>query len=301
MRVLLFILISCAASVFGQDKLFFTKFGKGNNTYWMLEPEKHADTTLIVVFLHGHGASNPANYGDWLLHLAEQKLIVVFPKFQTGAFVPDPFAEQDRIQQNIDSAQAYLVKKYGGSSRRIHFIGHSLGGLLAANIADDYGQNQKYKVSSLTLVQPGHKYVKIGTLRSYDHIDSTTRVICVSGSNDRTAGTTFGRYFMSHTPKIPEKNKIHFLLERRQHGSEVIGSTHEEPVCPSDKLDAGNRNPIIRGADLIGKTDLADRRCFWKMADALVAEPKEVDLKRLGDLGFWKDGEPIGSMEVVGL
>lgn len=290
-----FSLLWCLA----QQKVLFSKQGKGSDTYWMLEPEKGADTAKLVVFLHGHGASNPASYGDWLLHLADQKLIVIFPKFQTGAFIPDAVSGQRRIQQNIDSAQAYLIRKYGGSSRRLHFIGHSLGGLLAANLAEAYGASKKYKVASLTLVQPGHQFLKLGAIRSYDHIDSSARIVCVSGSNDRTAGTTFGTHLIANTPHVPDDRKIHFLLDRMEHGKEIIGSTHEEPVCPNEMLDAGNRNPIIRGATLVGKTDLADKCCFWRLADAVLAEPETLRLSDLSDLGKWNDGTPIGAMVVL--
>lgn len=280
-------------------KILFSEFGKGNETYWLIEPVRpDVKTAKLVVFLHGHGASNPDSYGNWILHLADQGYMVVFPKFQTGVFIPDPVAEEARIDANIDSAQAYLDRKYGKQPRQLHFIGHSLGGLLAANLADDYGGSGKYKVSSLTLVQPGHKYLKLGSLDSYNHLDSTVRIVCVSGSNDRTAGTTFSSYLMQHSPHVPSSQKIHFLLEKKRHRGETIGSTHEEPVCPNSVLDGGNHNPIIRGARLIGQTDRADY-CFWKTADALIADPAELQLKNLADIGKWKDGTAIGKMQVM--
>ncbi len=277
----------------------FYEFGESNEKFWLICPKDSLiNKEHLVVFLHGHGASNPATYGNWILHLIEQGFIVLFPKFQTGAFVPMPDTEAERIDVNIDDAFSFIEKTYNFRPKKIDFIGHSLGGLLAANLANLYGKTNKYEVASLTLVQPGFKYLKTGALSTYDSINPNARIICVTGNNDRTAGKTFSNYFMLNTTQISDKNKIHFHINKYDDVDEKIGSSHEEPVSPNDKLRSSNSNYMILGADLVGQTNLTDSLIFWKMSDYLLLEKTEP-MSSLSTIGFWSNGKPIGELSII--
>ena len=294
--ILLFIL--CYQSHFSQ-KLLYSQFEDSNERYWLLEP---ADSSInrenLIVFLHGHAASNPATYGDWLIHLVEQNYIVLFPKFQNGFFIPESAEESARVDKNIDSAIIYIQRKYNFKPANIHFIGHSLGGLIAANLTNEYGKTKKHNVATLTLVQPGHKYLKMGMMETYENFDTNLRIVCVSGQNDRTAGDRFAKHIIRNSPGVSPNNKIHFSIRSYRNKGEKIGSTHEEPVCPNNSLKASNLNPVILGAEVIGKTDLADSLIFWRIADHLISG-KTGDLESLRTIGKWNDGTPIGDLLIV--
>ncbi len=301
MRLLLSISIFLLHTLCYAADFTFTAFGSGNEKYWITAPSDSADNSKLVVFLHGHAASNPECYGDWILHLVDQGYIVLFPKYQNGTIplsVLDSEDEQRRVEANIDSATSWLNARFGVCDRALHFIGHSLGGVLAANVANHYGATKKYRVASLCLVQPGQKHFKLGALDLYSTLDTNLRIVCVSGSNDRTAGKTFSTNLMHRTQGIADTQKIHFLLERKQHRGEVIGSTHEEPVCPNTAISGSNMNAVIAGVRLVGKTDLADTHCFWRIADFLLREDP-APLSSLADLGTWPDGKFIGEMLIL--
>ena len=114
------------------------RYGTGGKEYWIFEPDSPKPRSApVVVFLHGWGGMNPLYYGAWLDHLVKRGNIVIYPRYQknllTGITEFTPNALQavkdavNRLQNEPGHVSADLT--------RFATVGHSLGGLLAANIA----------------------------------------------------------------------------------------------------------------------------------------------------------------------
>ncbi|MDX1942045.1 MAG: alpha/beta fold hydrolase, partial [Saprospiraceae bacterium] len=159
------------------------EFGKGAAKYWLIYNALDTNSKQrLIVFLHGYGASNPACYGGWIRHLVESGEVILFPKFQQGTFLPKPNKIERLVHESVESSLNYLKNKHNTVFDEIIFIGHSIGGIIAANLADEYGRTKKHYVAGLFLVQPGHKFLKLGRRSDYSEIDSRTKIIIIIGN-----------------------------------------------------------------------------------------------------------------------
>lgn len=298
------ILIHSLPCLISQDTFSMHEFGKGANKYWIIIPETDQPLNpTLVVFLHGYGASNPACYGGWIDEILQTNHIVLFPQFQTGTWLPKPNKFEERVDHAIQSSVKYVKSIRELDVTDLFFVSHSIGGVISANLADRYGEKSAYKVSSLLLVQPGHKYLKLGSQKTYDHIDPDTRIVCVTGNKDNVASDRFTKLILSTTSQIPSEQKLWLEQFKFKFGRNKIGARHSEPISVDKKFDAGNRNIIISGSFLIGKTDEVDRNCYWRLTTFLLEKLDvfpyefEKDSKELVSMGHWGK-VPIRTLEV---
>src|SRR6185312_15586827 len=112
------------------------RYGTGGNEYWIFEPDSPKPRSApVIVFLHGWGGMNPLYYGAWLDHLVKRGNIVIYPRYQTnlltpiGDFLPNTlYAIKDAISR-LQTQPGHVSPDLN----RFAAVGHSLGGLLAAN------------------------------------------------------------------------------------------------------------------------------------------------------------------------
>src|SRR5687767_14901097 len=143
---------------YGHAKVTKNRYGTGNEEYWIFEPDTPKPVSApVVVFLHGWGGMNPLYYGAWLDHLVKRGNIVIYPRYQasllTGIseFTPNTLhAVKDavtRLQTDAGHVTADFTK--------FATVGHSLGGLLAANVAALASESGLPRVSAVMAVEPG--------------------------------------------------------------------------------------------------------------------------------------------------
>lgn len=273
------------------------QYGEGPERYSVFIPAKRPDTCETVLFLHGQGASNALVYGSWIRHLLESGRIVIFPKYQTGWLIPVVGKSQNRVEQALFGAIGHLRADRKLLLRKIHVIGHSLGGAIAANIVATTILPAGIEFSSLALIEPGTWLSKSGRLKNYSALSPGLSMMCITGSRDWVAAGRFARFVMDNSPQMHSAAKVHFEVTNLQHKKEFITSTHFDPAGPDMAFDTHNRNLVIRLAKAICPTDLTDERAFWLPVDCLMNENRE--LIDCGDLGTWSDGTSIGKLRTV--
>lgn len=87
----------------------------------------------VVIFLHAWGAMDPAPYGAWINHIVRNNAIVIYPLYQDSLYV-SPSAMSENAFAGAQAALATLNKTGPfPDPARIAVVGHSMGGVIAAN------------------------------------------------------------------------------------------------------------------------------------------------------------------------
>src|SRR5687768_877202 len=164
------------------------RYGTGNQEYWVFEPDtpKPASAPLIV-FLHGWGGMNPLYYGAWLDHLVKRGNIVIYPRYQatllTGIreFTPNTLqAVQDAVRR-LKTAPGHVSADF----TKFATVGHSLGGVLAVNVAALASESGLPRVSAVMAVEPGITESPINVqLAELKKLPPETLLLAVAGDQD---------------------------------------------------------------------------------------------------------------------
>ena len=308
--------------------------GEGAGQYWIFEPQDPTPYQApVVVFLHGWGAMLPDAYLGWIDHIVRKGRIVIFPRYQSSLATP-PATMTDHAMRAIQDALRDL--RQGGGVRpeldRFALVGHSLGGVIAANLAARAGADGSVPVpAALMVVQPGDPPLTRlgGSLRQpsimedYGLIPRQTLMLVVVGDEDGTVGEETARILFQRAG-VAAPNKNYVVLHSDRHGSPPLVADHVAPAAlrPSTQSTVpAVSSPWVQGMalrlyelltgqpDIDGRVqapDALDFYGFWKLLDALTDAAwyyrhREV---ALGDtpqqryMGVWSDGVPVREMEV---
>lgn len=308
--------------------------GEGAEQYWIFAPTDPTPYQApVVVFLHGWGAMVPDAYLGWIDHIVRKGRIVIFPRYQSS-LATSPAAMTDHAVRAIRDALRDLRQGDGvrPELERVAFVGHSLGGVIAANLAARAGADGSVPVpSALMVVQPGDPpLTRLGgalrqpsIMEDYGLIPRQTLMLVVVGDQDETVGEETARILFRRAG-VASPNKNYVVLRSDRHGSPHLVADHVAPAAlrPSTGSTAPAVTPLwVQGMALrlyelltgqpdiearVHEPDALDFYGFWKLLDALTDAAwyyrhREV---ALGDtpqqryMGVWSDGVPVREMEV---
>lgn len=303
------------------------RYGTGGREYWIFEPDSPKPRTApVVVFLHGWGGMNPLYYGAWLDHLVKRGNIVIYPRYQanllTGIkeFTPntlhalkDAFA---RLQTEPGHVTADLSK--------VATVGHSLGGLLAANVAALASEMGLPRVSAVMAVAPGITEAPINVpLADLKKIPAETLLLSIAGDQDTLVRDADAKRIYYESTRIAADNKDFILLVSDPHGRPALHASHRAPTAHDKNYDSGegvggwpsvNSNRVgdatqtSRHARL--DTMMVNAMDFygtWKLFDGLCdaafhGKNREYALGNTPQqrfMGLWSDGVPVKELKVT--
>lgn len=275
--------------------------------YWLFEPaDPKPDSADVVVFLHGYGAYNPMAYGKWIKHLVARGNIVIYPRYQKNLLTPRPDGFPANAAKGIRDALKELEKTGRVKPRveHISYIGHSYGGVIAANLGVNWQKLGVPKPASMLLAQPGSGPLKGARLERYDGLPEDLRLVIVVGEDDYVVGNEFGVRVFQTAVRTPERNLV--LQRRDSDGQRHVFAYHSEPYCYDLDFDTGVRNYTTRRVLMTSRLNEVDFNCYWKFADALMDCTRHdchadyafgnTPLQRF--LGQWSDGKPMCELEV---
>src|SRR4030095_8631655 len=134
------------------------RYGTGAREYWIFEPDSPKPRTApVIVFLHGWGGMNPLYYGAWLDHLVKRGNIVIYPRYQATLltpikeFTPSTLAAIKDAFSRLQSERGHIKPDLN----KFAVVGHSVGGLLAANVTALADEAKLPKVRAVVSVEPG--------------------------------------------------------------------------------------------------------------------------------------------------
>ena len=288
-----------------------TEVGSGGEMAWVYEPGDPApEEAPIVVFLHGWGAAWPVVYRNWIDHIVRRGNIVIYPRYQ-GSFVTLPGGMTENAEAGIKNALAELKKaghvKFDG--KKCAVAGHSLGAVIAANIAAEPDGTDLPQPLALMCVQPGDperlRYVPSSAspfkdiMADYPKIPKGTLVLVVVGDADLIVGDVAAKAIWDGIAHLPAKDRDYVTVESDFHGSPGLRADHVFPVAPET-------GSLMEWTGVV-RTDALDYYGTWKLLDGLIdaafyGRHREYALGNTPEqryMGKWPDGTPVKELEVL--
>ncbi len=282
-------------------------FAAKTDGYWLFEPVSPVpDTADLVVFLHGYGGYNPVLYGAWIKHLVSQGYVVVYPRYQKNLIVPRPAKFSRNAAKAVKDAIAQVRSEGRTHLRtdRMLYIGHSYGGVTAANMGVEWPALGIPQPKAMLLCQPGSGPIQDAVKKSYEGLPADLLLIAIVGNKDAVVGDTFSRLVLNTAVHTPMRSLVeHYSEPYRQR---LLTSSHAEPYAIDFDLDTGMRNYTVSRGAINTRTNVVDHYCYWKHADALLQvlktgnETEQVfsNTPERRYLGQWFDGKPVRPLRV---
>ncbi len=130
--------------------------GSGGD-FWLYEPNNPTpDSANVVVFVHGLGETNPKLYGAFIKHLVRKGNIVIYPRYQKDLNTSNTTFNDScayGILRALDTIQQTGHVK--GRVQNFFILGHSVGGILTANMTMLYQHYGLPKPLTAFSMQPG--------------------------------------------------------------------------------------------------------------------------------------------------
>ncbi len=279
---------------------------RNGEDFWLYEPNNPTpDSANVVVFCHGLGMVNPKAYGAFIKHLVRKGNIVIYPRYQkdlnlgTGISVYNDSCAKG-IKKALDTIQQPGHVK--GRMENYFILGHSVGGILTANMTMLHAQYGLPKPLTAFSMQPG---ASTYLMNDYSTFPADVKFLIAIGEDDAIVGTGPGTTIYNQSTAVPtsHKNLIHHYADG--HGSPGIAASHNEPCGFDNQFDNGETNLFI--PFVTGTVDAMEYFCYWKLQDALMdcalhnqnCEYAFGDTPEQHGMGNWSDGTPARILEVT--
>lgn len=273
--------------------------GEGAERYWVYTPAEPAPKEApVVCFVHGFGALQPTPYAGWLNHIARRGHIVIYPQYQASALEP-PENYAPNSAKAVVAAIAWLKEdesRVQPVEKDFALVGHSAGGVTAANMAADWEALNLPKPRVLKSVQPGRAFSyaseaqKDGLipLSDFKKIPEDCLLLSLYSDSDRTVGHWCARKIFADAGSKAENRN---LVEVRSCtcGAHPIIAHHQTPAAPES-------------AD-----DVLDWYAYWKLFDGLCdaafrGKHREYalgDTEKQRFMGKYSDGREVTPLKIT--
>jgi len=280
--------------------------GEGYNGWYAFEPVRPKPATApVAIVSHGYGEfTGYDRLYELIRHTVLKGTVVVFPRWQTSDYVPcpGPFHIEscmDAAVRGIHGGLDYLradPDRVQPDINRTSYYGYSFGGIITANIANQYLRYGLPRPRAIFLDDPHDGEVAgLGEPALDDSLAGIPRDVkleCHSGADgvlgvprliDGSCNALFAK--LSHIPKV---NKSLTMTRTDSWGVPTLSSAHG--VCASNP---GTQNAYDwrfcwRDWDAIRACALRGKFCYLSVG----AGPRHRWL------GRWSDGTPMTSLVV---
>jgi len=297
----------------------------GAEGWWVFKPSTPvAGRVPVVVFCHGWGAMNPRTYRAWIDHIVRRGAIVIYPVYQDSLRTP-PDAFLPNAIAALENAFAMLRSDAtsGADLDRVAVVGHSAGGVLAAEIAAVGAARGLPAIRAAMPVEPGdgsrgERHRATVPMVDLSPMPAATLLLVVVGADDHLAGEALGLRVYDEARALPAANRNVLELESDDHGEPALIANHAAPsayaggIAPAEPSRLRVRFAQRLGggvADLrnAGVVDAMDWYGTWKLFDALTdaafhGTHRDVALggsPAQTSMGAWSDGVAVKSMHVL--
>jgi dienelactone hydrolase len=219
------------------------RYGKGGEEYWIFEPDEPKPASApVIVFLHGWGGMNPLYYGAWIDHLVKRGNIVIYPRYQESLLTPIRDFTPNTLTA-IKDALARLrtePRHIKADLTKFATVGHSVGGLLAANVAALASESGLPRVVAVMSVEPGITEAPINIqLADLKKIPADTLLLAVAGDQDTLVRDMDAKRVYKESTRVPANNKDYITLVSDSHGTPALQASHRAPTAFDNAYDSG--------------------------------------------------------------
>ncbi len=310
------------------------RYGAGAQEYWIFEPDApRPRSSPLIIFLHGWGGMNPFYYGAWLDHLVRRGNIVVYPRYQTSLLTPIREFTPNTVRA-IKDAIIRLQTEPGHVRPELNkfaVVGHSVGGLLAANVTALASESGLPRVKAMMSVEPGITEAPVNIpLADLKKIPSETLLLALSGDQDTLVRDTDAKKVYYESIRVSAGNKDFITLVSDGHGTPALQASHRAPTALDRSYDngEGTGRPAAANSNGVGglpsrqsgvrQTSRRDRSEStavnaldfygnWKLFDGLCdaafyGRNREYALGNTPQqrfMGVWSDGVPVKELKVT--
>jgi pimeloyl-ACP methyl ester carboxylesterase len=308
-------------------KVTKNRYGKGGLEYWIFEPDTPRPRTApVIIFLHGWGGMNPLYYGAWVDHLVRRGNIVVYPRYQYSLltpikdFLPNTLSAVKDAVHRLETERGHVTADF----TKFATVGHSLGGVLAANVAALASESDLPRVRAVMAVEPGITEPPINVpLADLKKIPADTLLLAIAGDQDGLVRDADAKRIYYESTRVSEQNKDFITLVSDSHGQPTLDASHRAPTAMNKDYDSGEGagGAPAGTSDPIGNARAVSRRVrtetmlvnaldyygTWKLFDGLIDAAfngKNRDYA-LGNtpqqrfMGLWSDGVPVKELKVT--
>src|SRR5690349_17076840 len=307
-------------------------YGTGGQEYWIFEPDSPKPRSApVIVFLHGWGGMNPLYYGAWVDHLVKHGNIVVYPRYQANLltpikdFLPNTLAAVKDALHRLQTERGHVTPDLS----KFATVGHSLGGLRAANVAALASESKLPRVRAVMSVEPGLTEAPINVpLADLKKIPADTLLLAVAGDQDTLVRDADAKRIYYESTQVPAADKDFIMMVTDTHGTPSLQASHRAPTAmdrdydngegvvgggPANPRRVGNSSSRQNGTSNDSRrletmmVNALDYYGTWKLFDALCdaafyGKNREYALgntKEQRFMGVWSDGVPVKELKVT--
>lgn len=278
-------------------------FGSVPTGYWQFWPERDgAKSPLpIVVFLHGFSAVNPETYRAWLDHIVRRGAVVVYPDYQTERLIETQSTEfEPNAIAGVKAALASLADGSAGlvDPSRIAFVGHSLGAVLALNIAARAEQLGLTMPGAVMAVEPGGcaECGGISRLLGLPYADLSTlgqasRAIIMVGDEDQVVSDQGAKVAWERMRNVPLEQRDYVVLHSDHTGRPALIADHYAPLASGtdDTVDTLDWYGTWKFFDLLTDCTFLTLNCTDALNGSVAAY----------NMGRWSDGRSVAQPTIT--
>lgn len=282
-------------SSYYHNKVITNKYGFGSKGYYLFEPdEPRLSIAPVIIFFHGFTAITPTPYEAWIEHIVKKGNIVIFPVYQRWIIDSTLLFTSNTIKAITDAIEELEAGDHVKPDlEKFATVGHSMGGVLAANVAALAKESGLPQVKAVMSVEPGVH--PIPRLEDLSKIPEDTLLLSIVGDADSLVGKKDAKHIYKDTTQIPADNKDFVIMESDRNGIYSLTANHFAPVAV--------KNSLIPGFGV----DALDYYCLWKLFDALTdaafyGTNQEYALGNTFQqryMGEWSDGTPVKELTVT--
>jgi pimeloyl-ACP methyl ester carboxylesterase len=229
---------------YAHASLTTTRVGRGAQGAILFEPaDPRPEAAPVVVFCHGWTVLDPVHYGAWITHIVRRGYTVIYPLYQDDIRTPPREFTRHAL---VGTRRAYEMLRAPGhvapDQRGLAFVGHSMGGLVASNLAAAGAKGQLPQPLALMSVEPGKTWPEASRiafpLDDLSILPPELLLVAVAGEDDDFVGDTDARKVYTTATNVQPENKNYVRMFSDDHGTPALTADHRMASAPGGMVES---------------------------------------------------------------
>ncbi len=226
------------------------------NSYSIFYPVGSEDYKGLVILIHSDQASNPFAYGQLIEQLLQEEYIVIYPSYQSFLWSNNK-SDLDFINGSLEKAYKDIEINYPKVySLPVAFIGHSMGGVIAFELASMSSGPPKKPSAVISLAPAEVTYHKIKNL-NFKKLDNYDVYLIVEEENDKFYRRETGTRLFEKLEDAHRKKHVIYTKDN------ATRSKHLNAWAYDKRFGSNNNGAASYFAKSIGQTNQADYIFYW--------------------------------------